>query len=158
MDDVQKRCKFECLGIEGGSTHHALQCSHCVYTTFAEQDSAQLKLASAGGDDGKPFGPGFGVTVGSNITLIQTCCPCLESLFSRNGMIPSAAFVALMESPCKTHDPLDDDDANMDDDEVALEEDWRVARVLRQSLANATRSLQYWFEQAAAALATCVSY
>lgn len=119
VQSVADTCKFPCIGVESGSTENMVKCARCLYTSFASKNSSSEFDAN---DEmfGVPFGVVRAQANGSNVTGIQTCCGCLPSLFAQlpGGFIPADVLPTLMQSPCKMHDPLQDDDANMDDDEV----------------------------------------
>ena len=110
-----------------------VQCARCVYMHFGTNGATpsgsaarRLRVVKAPPqprglrvmvEDEESFGP---VASTANVTSIQTCCGCLSALFSQlpGGFIPTDVLPTVMQSPCKMHDPLQDDDANMDDDEV----------------------------------------
>merc|ERR1712127_732945 len=127
VQSVAGVCKFPCIGIESGSTENMVKCARCVYTAFASNNNTDLAVTAAAAAAATPLGASeaeevFGVSDRgrTNVTDIQTCCGCLPSLFAQlpGGFIPSDVLPTVMQSPCKMHDPLQDDDANMDDDEV----------------------------------------
>lgn len=164
--------------------------AHCIYDAFAtediegkmmsavaharrDQDVLHLQASTLQKDQEETFGSynsGGSVADGSarNITSIQACCGCLKDMFHDLNFIPPSLFVELMKSPCKTHDPLNDDDTHMDDDEVALEQqreegfEWDgVAEEVAQLLDTASGYMQCagdWLGVQVAALASATMH
>lgn len=164
--------------------------AHCIYDAFAtediegkmmsavaharrDQDVLHLQASTLQKDQEETFGSynsDGSVADGSarNITSIQACCGCLKDMFHDLNFIPPSLFVELMKSPCKTHDPLNDDDTHMDDDEVALEQqreegfEWDgVAEEVAQLLDTASGYMQCagdWLGVQVAALASATMH
>ena len=124
VQSVADVCKFPCIGIESGSTENMEICARCVYNAFASNSTGNhtnnTNVVVGHGEGWGPASSYVGDDAANNVTGIQTCCGCLPSLFEQlpGGFIPSDVLPTVMQSPCKMHDPLQDDDANMDDDEV----------------------------------------
>lgn len=113
---VAKKCKFPCIAVESGSKANMEKCARCVYNAFASNKTTiSNSHGNAAARNTRHSGLGS-----ANVTNLQTCCGCLPELFSSlpGGFIPTDVLPTVMQSPCLMHDPLEDDDLNMDDDEV----------------------------------------
>ena len=116
VEMVAKKCKFPCIAIESGSKANMEKCARCVYNVF----SSNKTTVSYNHGNGVGRNKGSFGLASANVTNLQTCCGCLPALFSKlaGGFIPTDVLPTVMRSPCPMHDPLQDDDLNMDDDEV----------------------------------------
>lgn len=117
---IAGKCKFPCIAVESGSKANMERCARCVYTEFQATYSANRSALQLRSNQRPGGGGGGGALAGTNVTDIQTCCGCLPSLFASlpGGFIPTDVLPTVMQSPCMLHDPLQDDDWNMDDDAV----------------------------------------
>ena len=116
VEMVAKKCKFPCIAVESGSKANMEMCARCVYNAFASnKTTVSNSHGNAAARNTRHSGLGS-----ANVTNLQTCCGCLPELFSSlpGGFIPTDVLPTVMQSPCLMHDPLEDDDLNMDDDEV----------------------------------------
>eukprot|EP00729_Bicosta_minor_P001423 gene1423-15845_t len=116
VEMVAKKCKFPCIAVESGSKANMEKCARCVYNAFASnKTTVSNSHGNAAARNTRHSGLGS-----ANVTNLQTCCGCLPELFSSlpGGFIPTDVLPTVMQSPCLMHDPLEDDDLNMDDDEV----------------------------------------
>jgi hypothetical protein len=88
------------------------------HTTF-KRKGEKCRVASV--QSGTGFGPaGYlnGPVGDHNSTDIEACCGYLPPLFESMMRLGLPTLEQVMYQPCASHDPLEDDDLNMDDDAI----------------------------------------